>query len=73
MGIYVISGKNIFSTTDLQESFKLKVVNKGVEYEVFVDAGTKHFFSGESLSHLKMEDHNVAHTLINIIIKEAFR
>lgn len=40
---------------------------------MLIDAGTKSFFSGNKLNNLKMEDHNVAHTLINIIIKEAFR
>lgn len=73
LGIYVISGRNIFTMCDIQESFKLNVEYKTIEYEVIIDSGSKHYFSGSKLSTLKMEDHNVAHTLINIIIKEAFR
>ncbi len=73
LGIYVISGNNIFTTCDIPESFKMNVEYKSVVYEIIIDAGTKSFFSGNRLNSLKMEDHNVAHTLINIIIKEAFR
>lgn len=73
LGIYVISGNNIFTTCDIPESFKMNVEYKGVVYEIIIDAGTKSFFSGNRLNNLKMEDHHVAHTLLNIIIKEAFR
>jgi len=73
LGIYVISGRNIFTTCDINESFQMKVEYKGCEYQIIIDAASKHFFNGKKLSALKMEDHSVAHTLINIIIKEAFR
>ena len=51
----------------------MNVEYKQAEYEIVIDACSKHYFSGKRLSSLKMEDHSVAHTLINIIIKEAFR
>ena len=51
----------------------MNVEYKAAEYEIVIDACSKHYFSGKKLSSLKMEDHSVAHTLINIIIKEAFR
>ena len=34
---------------------------------------TERFIAGKGKSNLKMEDHNVFHTLLNIIIKDAFR
>jgi hypothetical protein len=46
---------------------------KGIEYEITIEASSKHFFKGDNIGAIKMEDHNVANTLINIIIKEAFR
>lgn len=73
LGIYQISGKNIFTTSDIQESLVVKAEYKNQEYTITVDASTKAYFNGKKLSKLKMEDHNVAHTLLNIIVKEAFR
>lgn len=69
----MVSGKNLFTMCDMDQSFKLGIVYNGLEYVVIVDANSKHYFSGKKLDNLKMEDHTVAHTLINIVIKEAFR
>lgn len=38
-----------------------------------INAATKKFFSGKDLEKAKMEDHNVLHNMINVIIKQAFR
>lgn len=44
---------------------------RGIDYRVFIDVETKHYFSGKGVG--KMEDHSVIHTLLNIIVKQAFR
>ena len=49
LGVFVISGKNLFTTTDLQESMKLIVDYKQNEYEIIVEAESKVFFSGSNL------------------------
>jgi hypothetical protein len=73
MDIHVISGKNIFTTTNLEESILIKAEFKNQEYDVVIDADTKHFLSGASMDGLRMEDHSLVQNLINIIIKQAFR
>jgi hypothetical protein len=40
---------------------------------ITIDASTKKSMSAEDLQGIKMEDHSLVHTLINIIIKEALR
>ena len=73
LGLYVISGKSVFTTTDLTESLLLEAEFQSNKYEVVISADTKKFFSGKSLAQAKMEDHNIIHNLVNIIIKQAFR
>lgn len=69
LGLYVISGKSVFTTTDLQESLLIKAEYKSNKYDVLINADNKKFFSGKSLNTSKMEDHDVIHNLVNIIIK----
>ena len=69
LDIHTISGRNLFTTTDLQESILIKSEFKNQEYEVLIDVGTKHFVSGANMDSLKMEDHSLVHNLINIVIK----
>lgn len=45
-GLYVISGRGVFTTVDLNETFIIKTVFKGTEYEIKVDHTTKHCFEG---------------------------
>jgi PAZ domain len=73
LGLYVNSGRSIFTTTDLTDSLLIITEFQGSKYEVLINAESKKFFSGKSLANSKMEDHNVIHTLINIIIKQALR
>ena len=73
LGLYVISGKSVFTTTDLSESLLIQTEFQSVKYDVTICADTKKFFSGKQLSQAKMEDHNIIHNLINIIVKQAFR
>ena len=73
LGLYVTSGRSVFTTTDLDEDLTIKADFKGIQYVVIINAGSKQFFSGKHLETTKMEDHNVMHTLLNIIVKQAFR
>ena len=73
MGIHVISGKNIFTITPLEESILIKAEYKSQQYDVTIDATTKHFLNGASIDGVRMEDHSLVQNLINIIIKQAFR
>jgi hypothetical protein len=73
LGLYVTSGRNVFTTTDLTESVIIDTTFKGIDYKVVIDYESKKYFSGKQLTSAKMEDHNVMHTLLNIILKEAFR
>lgn len=73
MGIYVISGKNIFTPTILEDSILIKAEYKNQEYDVTIDASTKHFLKAESTEGVRMEEHCLVQNFINIIIKQAFR
>lgn len=42
-------------------------------YEIEIAVSSERFIAGKGKTNLKMEDHNVFHTLLNIIIKDAFR
>lgn len=73
LGLYVTSGKMVFTTTDLDESVEIKTNFKGIDYDICINADTKNFISGRSMTGVKMEDHSIMHTLLNIIVKQAFR
>ena len=73
MGIYVISGKNIFTPTLLEESILIKAEYKSQEYDVTIDSSTRHFLKAIGTDGVKMEDHCLVQNFINIIIKQAFR
>ena len=73
MGLYAPSGKTLFTTTDLTESLLIEAEFQSIKYMVTIHAENKKFFSGAQLHKAKMEDHNIIHNLLNIIIKEAFR
>lgn len=46
---------------------------RDINYTVIIDAESKKFISGKNLTQAKMEDHSIVHTLLNIIVKQAFR
>jgi aubergine-like protein len=73
LGIHVLSGRSLFTTTDLDESICIKAEFKSQQYDVIIDSDSKRFISGKNVGALKMEDHSIVHNLINIIIKQAFR
>ena len=73
LGLYVISGNSLFTTTDLTDSLLIEATFQNEKYEVLISVDSKKYLSGKQLTQSKMEDHNILHTLVNIIIKQAFR
>lgn len=71
--IYAPTGNGLFTTTVLENDAVFNVVYKSVPYELLVLAKSFSHFKIKDLQYMKMEEHPVAQTLINIIIKEAFR
>jgi hypothetical protein len=71
--IYVTSGFNIFSTADLTEDFCIVFKEYNKDYKVRVNAASKTYFNLKNIKNMKMEDNNIAHTLISNIVKQAFR
>lgn len=73
LGLYVTSGRNIFTTTDLDESLVIETKFREISYTVIINVDSKRYISGKDFATAKMEDHAIVHTLINIIVKQAFR
>ena len=73
IGLYVESGRTIFSSQDLEESLTIDTELEGNKYKVLVNVDSKVYFSDKMLKSSKMEDHNVIHNVINNILKRAFR
>jgi hypothetical protein len=74
LGLYVTSGRCVYTTTDLDESIVISAEFRGINYEVIINVDSKTFISGRQLEGAaKMEDHAVMNTLLNIIVKQAFR
>lgn len=73
-GVYVCSGQNIYLLNELEESISFPVAYKGQQLTVNIDADTMRtvMLSGED-SRFENADNDIRHTLINIIIKQAFR
>jgi uncharacterized protein YuzE len=73
LGLYVTSGRSVFTTTDLEDSVIIETDFRGMKYTVSINSESKRFISGKQIENNKMEDHNIIHTLLNIIVKQAFR
>jgi len=73
LGLYVTSGRAVFTTTELNENVLITTDFRGIKYDIIINAENKKFFSGKQLTQAKMEDHNIIHNLLNIIVKQAFR
>lgn len=69
LGLYIQSGRNVFTTTDLDQTVTMDVKFRDINYTVIIDAESKKFISGKNLTQAKMEDHSIVHTLLNIIVK----
>jgi hypothetical protein len=50
LGLYVQSGRNVFTTTNLEESVNFEVSFRDVNYTIVIDAESKKYFSGKQLS-----------------------
>jgi hypothetical protein len=70
-GLYVVSGKSIYLLSDLSESVSIDVTFRGANYTILIDSkDVQHI----QLSTSFVNDQNSVHqSLINIIIKRAFR
>lgn len=73
LGLYVTSGHSVFTTTDLADDILITTKFRDIEYNICINAESKKYFSGKQLNNAKMEDHSIMHTLLNIIVKQAFR
>ena len=73
LGLYIQSGRNVFTTTSLDETVTMNVKFRDIEYTIIIDATSKKYISGKHITQAKMEDHAIVHTLLNIIVKQAFR
>lgn len=67
------SGRSVFTTTKLDESLQIPCEFRGIQYEVLINQESERYISGKQLTASKMEDHTIMHTLLNIIVKQAFR
>jgi hypothetical protein len=73
LGLYVTSGRSVFTTSKLDDSLLIPCDFRGISYEVCINHESERYFSGKQLSTAKMEDHSIMHTLLNVIVKQAFR
>ena len=73
LSLYVTSGRSVFTTTKLDESLQIPCEFRGIQYEVLINQESERYFSGKQLAQAKMEDHSIMHTLLNVIVKQAFR
>lgn len=73
LGKFVVSGRNLFTTIKLESPLEIKTSYKQTDYTVFIDSSTFKYFKADSFNGLKMEEHSVIHSLVNIILKDAFR
>jgi hypothetical protein len=69
LGLYVQSGRNVFTTTDINETVVINTKFRDIEYSIIIDATSKKYIAGKRLEEEKMEDHSIMHTLLNIIVK----
>ena len=63
LGLYIQSGRNVFTTTNLEETVTINVRFREIEYTIIIDATSKKYISGKNIEMAKMEDHSVVHTL----------
>nr|AEX87971.1 Otiwi9 [Sterkiella histriomuscorum] len=73
MGLFLESGRTIFTPQDLEEDIIVNTQHEGNDYVIRIVSDTKVFFTDKFLKSTKMEEHAVMHTVLNNIIKQAFR
>lgn len=47
LGLYVTSGRAVFTTTNLEESLLIPCVFRGINYDVSIDVESKKYISGK--------------------------
>lgn len=73
LGLFVESGRTIFSPVELEDDLIIETKHEDNEYVIRIVAATKVFFTDKYLKSTKMEEHAVMHTVLNNILKQAFR
>lgn len=73
LGTYVFSGRNCFTIKKLTEPMTFTAKFRETTYTMTIKVENVHTFNCRDMEDIKMEDDHVAHTLLNVIIKEAFR
>ena len=71
MGSYVVSGKTIYTLTELDESLLFTTVFKGETARISIDKETQ--TQVHLTDNFQNKDNDVAQNLINVILKQAFR
>jgi len=71
LGAYVVSGKTIYTLTELEESLRFNTIFKGESACITIDKDTcRQVHLTENFSN---KDNDVSQNLINVILKQAFR
>lgn len=73
LGVWCSSGRSVYSTSDIDDSLLIEADFRGIKYNVVINAESKRLISGKNLTTFKGEDNSMIHTLLNIIVKQAFR
>ena len=73
IGLYVISGFNLYSPVELQDSIVIKTTYKDQSYEITIDVDQKRLISGNEINEAPVQDSTLMNNLVNIILKEAIR
>jgi len=71
LGSYVVSGKTIYTLTELDESLLFTTVFKGETARISIDKETQ--TQVHLTDNFQNKDNDVAQNLINVILKQAFR
>lgn len=73
LGVWCTSGRSVYTTSDIDDSLMIEADFRGIKYQVVINADSKRLISGKNLTTFKGEDNAMIHTLLNIIVKQAFR
>jgi hypothetical protein len=59
IGVYVTSGRNVFTITDLHENIVMKTKVKEIEYDLIIDHTSKRLLTQEDFNNMKMSEHSM--------------
>jgi hypothetical protein len=69
---YVCSGKNIYTTSEIDASLEMPSLHRGQKYVISVDKTTEQIVNLAENQHVSVTQ-DVMFQLLNIILKDAFR